>query len=286
MKAQKRIAANLNLAQSRVSEYKEAPCDIILDAVFGIGLGREIGEYRKVLEMLESMREQYGAESLRWTHHPAFTAPPARSWGLPWRPDVTVTFGYAKTGLLLIRADSMREKLVVADIGFPEASLLKSGWDAKVITPGDLTWLQGAVRMAIKARLERCWLSRQPRHERSGLFFRSWCLPYGGRAGKDSDGTGKPAGSGPSFLRPLLAAMTRRRGSHAEHPGAECAWADVIVTGPGLGQEPYTEYLLETVLSDTYVQLCWTRTRQTAWRSAVSDPYFERTSSLRRIWAR
>lgn len=43
MKAQKRIAANLNLAQSRVSEYKEAPCDIILDAVFGIGLGREIG---------------------------------------------------------------------------------------------------------------------------------------------------------------------------------------------------------------------------------------------------
>ena len=62
MKAQKRIAANLNLAQSRVSEYKEAPCDIILDAVFGIGLGREIGgEYRKVLEMLESMREQYGS---------------------------------------------------------------------------------------------------------------------------------------------------------------------------------------------------------------------------------
>lgn len=33
----------------------------------------------------------------------------------------------------------------------------------------------------------------------------------------------------------------------------ECAWADVIVTGPGLGQEPYTEYLLETVLSDAYV---------------------------------
>lgn len=33
----------------------------------------------------------------------------------------------------------------------------------------------------------------------------------------------------------------------------ECAWADVIVIGPGLGQESYTEYLLETVLSDAYV---------------------------------
>jgi NAD(P)H-hydrate repair Nnr-like enzyme with NAD(P)H-hydrate dehydratase domain len=36
---------------------------------------------------------------------------------------------------------------------------------------------------------------------------------------------------------------------------AECAWADVIVAGPGLGQEAYTEYLLETVLSDSYVPI-------------------------------
>ena len=36
---------------------------------------------------------------------------------------------------------------------------------------------------------------------------------------------------------------------------AECAWADVIVAGPGLGQEAYTEYLLEMVLSDSYVPI-------------------------------
>lgn len=35
----------------------------------------------------------------------------------------------------------------------------------------------------------------------------------------------------------------------------ECAWADVIVAGPGLSREPYVEYLLETILSDAYVPM-------------------------------
>ncbi len=61
--------------------------------------------------------------------------------GIALEADVTVTFGYAKTGLLLYPGKQYAGKLMVADIGFPEASLLKSGWDAKLITPKDLTWL-------------------------------------------------------------------------------------------------------------------------------------------------
>ena len=52
-----------------------------------------------------------------------------------------MTFGFAKTGLLLYPGKYYAGNLVVADIGFPQASLLKAGWDAKLITPDDLSWL-------------------------------------------------------------------------------------------------------------------------------------------------
>ncbi|MFR5732108.1 MAG: NAD(P)H-hydrate epimerase [Clostridium sp.] len=57
------------MRSARQQSIQEAPCDIILDAVFGIGLGREIGgEYRKVLEMLASLREQYGTGVIAVDH--------------------------------------------------------------------------------------------------------------------------------------------------------------------------------------------------------------------------
>lgn len=35
----------------------------------------------------------------------------------------------------------------------------------------------------------------------------------------------------------------------------ECAWADVIVAGPGLGQEPYVRLLIQSVLTSAYVPM-------------------------------
>ena len=36
---------------------------------------------------------------------------------------------------------------------------------------------------------------------------------------------------------------------------AQCEWASVIVLGPGIGQEPYTRNLVETVLANAYVPI-------------------------------
>ena len=256
MKAQKRIAANLNLAQSKVSEYREAPCDIILDAVFGIGLGREIGgEYRKVLEMLESMREQYGAGIIAVDTPSGIHGTTGEIMGIALEADVTVTFGYAKTGLLLYPGKQYAGKLVVADIGFPEASLLKSGWDAKLITPKDLTWLPRRRPEGNKGTFGKVLVIAGSRGMSGAAYFSA--------LGASRTGAG---------LVKILTVPENRQVLQTQLPEAivscydpedeeamqnileqECAWADVIVIGPGLGQESYTEYLLETVLSDAYV---------------------------------
>ena len=142
MKAQKRIAGNLQIPQENAETDRDLSCDIILDAVFGIGLGREItGAYREVLERLDALREQCGAAVIAVDTPSGIHGSTGEVMGIALAADVTVTFGYPKTGLLLYPGKQYAGALVIADIGFPEASLLKSGWDAKLLTPADLNWL-------------------------------------------------------------------------------------------------------------------------------------------------
>ncbi len=258
MKAQKRIAGNLGIARSTAAEYKETPCDIILDAVFGIGLGREIGgEYRKVLELLDSMREQYGAGVIAVDTPSGIHGTSGEVMGIALKADVTVTFGYAKTGLLLYPGKQYAGKLVVADIGFPEASLLKAGWDAKVLTPEDLSWLPKRRPDGNKGTFGKVLIIAGSRGMSGAACFSA--------LGAYRTGAG---------LVKILTVPENRQILQTQLPEAivscydpdeeetmqkilekECAWADVIVAGPGLGQEAYVEYLLETVLSDAYVPI-------------------------------
>ncbi len=258
MKAQKRIAGNLGIARSTAAEYKETPCDIILDAVFGIGLGREIGgEYRKVLELLDSKREQYGAGVIAVDTPSGIHGTSGEVMGIALKADVTVTFGYAKTGLLLYPGKQYAGKLVVADIGFPEASLLKAGWDAKVLTPEDLSWLPKRRPDGNKGTFGKVLIIAGSRGMSGAACFSA--------LGAYRTGAG---------LVKILTVPENRQILQTQLPEAivscydpdeeetmqkilekECAWADVIVAGPGLGQEAYVEYLLETVLSDAYVPI-------------------------------
>ncbi len=256
MKAQKRIAEHLNIPQSRASEYRDAPCGIILDAVFGIGLGREIGgEYRSVLEKLESVRGQYGAGIIAVDTPSGIHGTTGEVMGIALEADVTVTFGYPKTGLLLYPGKRYAGRLVVADIGFPDASLLKSGWDAKVLTPEDLSWLPKRRPDGNKGTFGKVLVIAGSRGMSGAAYFSA--------LGAYRTGAG---------LVKILTVPENRQILQTQLPEAiiscydpeqeetmqnilekECAWADVIVAGPGLGQEAYTEYLLETVLSDAYV---------------------------------
>ena len=258
MKTQKQIARNLDLAQCTAAEYQEAPCDIILDAVFGIGLGREIGgEYRKVLEMLASLREQYGTGVIAVDTPSGIHGTTGEIMGIALEADITVTFGFAKTGLLLYPGKYYAGNLVVADIGFPQASLLKAGWDAKLITPDDLSWLPKRQPDGNKGTFGKVLVIAGSRGMSGAAYFSA--------LGAYRTGAG---------LVKILTVPENRQVLQTQLPEAiiscydpdqeetmqkileaECAWADVIVAGPGLGQEAYTEYLLETVLSDSYVPI-------------------------------
>lgn len=256
MKAQKRIAENLNIMQMTAETYEETHCDIILDALFGIGLGREIaGVYRNILERVERIREQYGAGVIAVDIPSGIHGTTGEIMGIALAADVTVTFGYPKTGLLFYPGKQYAGELKVADIGFPDASLLKSGWEAKLLTREDLTWLPKRQPDGNKGTFGKVLVIAGSRGMSGAAYF-SALAAYRTGAG----------------LVKILTVPENRQILQTQLPEAivscydpdeesamqnileeECAWADVIVAGPGLGQESYTEYLMETVLSDAYV---------------------------------
>lgn len=258
MKHQKRIAKNLNVPELSAEEYENADCDIILDALFGIGLGRDItGEYRKILEILERIRERCDAGVIAVDTPSGIHGSTGEIMGAALAADVTVTFGYPKTGLLLYPGKKYVGKLEVVDIGFSKISLLKSGWDAKVLTPEDLSKLPKRQEDGNKGTFGKVLVIAGSRGMSGAAYFTA--------LGAYRTGAG---------LVKILTVPENRTVLQTQLPEAivscydpdeeetmqtilekECAWADVIAAGPGLGQDAYTEYLLETVLSDAYVPI-------------------------------
>ena len=81
-RTQLRIAGNTGLTAASWQDGEEEECGLLIDAIFGVGLGRPVeGEYRQCMEMLAS--KAIRAEWL-WTFLPASMRIQGRSWGSPF----------------------------------------------------------------------------------------------------------------------------------------------------------------------------------------------------------
>jgi NAD(P)H-hydrate epimerase len=128
---QEEIAKNLGIPF--VSEISKV--DVMIDAIFGIGLSREItGEYAKVVEEINQ------SEALKVSVDIAsgVNASDGSILGLAVRADYTVTFGYQKIGMILYPGLSYSGKVVVADIGFPKVSLEQVNVKTQCVEDKDL----------------------------------------------------------------------------------------------------------------------------------------------------
>lgn len=258
-KLQQKIAANLDVPVTNAEAFIQSEAvhyDIIVDAIFGIGLGRPIeGRYRELMERLSVMTDsQVVAVDIPSGIH----ADTGEVMGIALKADVTVTFGYLKSGLMLYPGKSYAGNVVTADIGFSDVSLHRVGYDAHVLEPSDL--------------------ERIPKRQADGNK---------GTFGKVLIVAGSDGMCGAAFLSALAAYRTGTGlvkiftvpenrmilqtqlpeaivvtydpesvmpgGTFQEYLERECDWADVIVIGPGLGRESYVESLVEMVLAHAYV---------------------------------
>lgn len=96
------------------NEYPEGEYSIIVDAVFGVGLGRNVTDtYAEVIERMNASRAFKVAVDLP----SGISADTGCVLGVAFRADLTVTFQAEKCGLVLYPGKEYAGEVVVADIG-------------------------------------------------------------------------------------------------------------------------------------------------------------------------
>lgn len=97
---QMKIAKNYNVPVLTPEEAFQENWDVIVDALFGIGLSREItGKYADIIKELNVYYE--GAGKIAVDIASGISATTGEVLGTAFQADVTVTFGFEKRGQLL-----------------------------------------------------------------------------------------------------------------------------------------------------------------------------------------
>lgn len=120
-KQQIKIAKKIGVPMLRKVKWEEYT--VIIDAIFGIGLSRNItGEFRKIVEDINRSAARVVAVDIP----SGVCADDGRIFGIAVKAECTVTFGYQKTGCLLFPGSEYSGNVFVEDIGFATGGLTEA----------------------------------------------------------------------------------------------------------------------------------------------------------------
>ncbi len=264
------IARKLGLSIAEWKDFIPGRCGLVIDGIFGVGLSREVeGEYREILEKISSMEVPVVAVDIPSGIH----STTGQVMGAAVKAAVTVTFGWEKLGSVLYPGREYCGRVVIEDIGFPPVSFQKAGPSAWTYEKEDLSGLplrspggnkgtfgkvlliagskgmSGAACLAalaayrMGAGMVKIMTVEDNRTILQQLLPEAMVTSY---EPEEVTGSESDAGFPDDSEKSCCAAWERRM-------ERECAWADVIVAGPGLGQEPHVRFLIRSLLTSVYV---------------------------------
>ena len=243
---QKNILANLGV--KFLEQLPEEPVDLWIDAVFGVGLKREVQGIQK--QILEQMNQRDGYK-IAVDVPSGVDGSNGQILGYGFRADLTITFGLNKIGLVLYPGAFFAGEVVVKDIGFPKEAVDHVGPSTVTYTEEDLQGLPKRSAWSNKGTYGRVLLIAGSRNM-SGAAFLSGCGAY-------------KSGSG---LVRIFTCEENRVILQSQLPGAimttyvseeeameklteAIKWATVIGIGPGIGQSTVSKKMLKKVLAES-----------------------------------
>lgn len=117
-KIQLNICKNIGIPFAKKIE----PYNIIVDAIFGVGLSRDIsGEYEEAIEKINGFKSKVYAVDIP----SGVDADTGAIRGVAVKANYTVTFGSQKIGTIMYPGTENCGKITVADIGFPRSAFSK-----------------------------------------------------------------------------------------------------------------------------------------------------------------
>ena len=222
----------------------------VIDAVFGVGLSRNIeGEYETLLTKMNGLSgEKYAVDIAS-----GVSADNGAVLGTAFRADVTITFAYGKLGMYLFPGNEYSGKVIVTDIGIPEES-----------------WFGAKPKTAALEDADLAWLPERKNHSNKGTYGKLLVIAGSvNMAGAAClcGGAAYRAGCGlvrimtPEENRTIIqsvlpeAVLTTYPKEKPKETQLTAAlqWADAVVLGPGIGTSETAEQLLKAVLAQAEV---------------------------------
>lgn len=138
-KASEELTKQIEIAKHRkitfVPTIDEKEYDVVVDAVVGIGLSREIdGDFEDAVSTINNMT----ATVISVDIPSGVDATTGALWGKAVQADITVTFGYMKMGIMLYPGANYAGEIKVADIGFVDKDLVNKRECNFTLTTADL----------------------------------------------------------------------------------------------------------------------------------------------------
>ncbi len=246
VKEQLEIARNLGMRLEHHNKLHEY--NIIIDAIFGIGLSRPItGIYEEIINQINKNQNIVFSVDIP----SGISADSGKILGTAVKADYTVTFGYQKQGLLLYPGADYSGKIVIADIGFPNEAALQAKTETFYYEQEDLTRLPVRLNYSHKGTYGKVLVIAGSKGM-AGAAYLSAKAAYRSGAGlvKILTSEANRVILQTSLPEALFTAYDEETETEArlEKIAKEISWASVIVIGPGLGVSSSSEELLTSVL--------------------------------------
>lgn len=230
--------------------------NIIIDAIFGVGLSRAVtGAYEAVINEINTNKNRVFAVDIP----SGISADSGKVMNTAVQADYTITFGHMKNGLLLYPGTEYAGELIVADIGFPLEATLQVEPDTFYYEASDIRLLPARKRYSNKGTYGKV-LAIAGSKGMSGAAYLVAKAAYRTGAGLvkvlTSEAnriilqTSLPEALFSSYDEEQLESLERR-----QKLLSDLEWATAIIIGPGLGRSEKAQELLDTVISNAKVPL-------------------------------
>ena len=258
MRSQIEIDEKLGIAVESFGGYLPGRFDVAVDAIFGVGLTRDVeGEFKEAVEFLTGLTPEF---TVAVDIPSGISSETGRVMGTAVKADLTVTFGYEKVGTAIYPGKGYSGRVAVKDIGFPDFDSYE-GKRYFTYEPGDQSRIPGRKKDSHKGTYGKVLIAAGSKGMCRAAYL-SALSAYRTGAGLVKILT--VDGNVPMLqtLLPEAIITSYPEEMEAEEPEAfrdlverECAWASVIVLGPGLGRGRHVVKLTEYVLLSAYVPI-------------------------------
>ena len=243
----------------KAGERKRSCRGVILDAIFGIGLSRNVeGAYRKLIRWINGQEDM---KVIAVDVPSGISSDNGSVMGDAVRADVTVTFGEKKLGQVLFPGRELCGHLLVKDVGFVPESSTEREKHVQMLDREDLLRIPARMADSNKGTYGKVLVMAGAKNM-AGASLLSARAAYRMGAGLVKVFTPEENRLIVQEKLPeaILATYDTKEAekdpeNFARKIARETEWADVIVLGPGIGMEDYARCMVENVLKDAYVPI-------------------------------